>query len=316
MRKFSYFLLLLVFVTTTACNLKTKRSEVAKKPGTKAEQVTAKGRDEEAAQEELEMRPEVSRPKGQSVGLILGPGGMKTFAHLGVLKEFEKAKIPVRAVVGLEMGALMGAFYSATGSANEAEWKLFKLKEEDLAEKSLFQSKDKMSSVNNLLEFTKKELGAKNISEFKVSFSCMSLSMRDEKVYILDNGNAVNALKNCLPYPPLFKPSGDRLAAVNYVKQAADFLKNNGMDVVVLVNVISAGKFMSDEQANEQPVLANLWIQTRKSLLESEPLVDYTITIDTKNMGLNGFEYRRALIQTGGNDGRQQVSIFANKFGF
>ncbi|MEI7973267.1 MAG: hypothetical protein WCH11_02755, partial [Bdellovibrio sp.] len=43
------------------------------------------------------------------LGLILGPGALRALAHVGFLQELSKAQVPVRGIVGLEMGALAGA---------------------------------------------------------------------------------------------------------------------------------------------------------------------------------------------------------------
>ncbi|GGJ08066.1 putative NTE family protein YlbK [Alicyclobacillus cellulosilyticus] len=48
------------------------------------------------------------------VGLALGSGGARGFAHIGVLKAFEEHGVPVHAVSGSSMGSMVAAFY-ATG---------------------------------------------------------------------------------------------------------------------------------------------------------------------------------------------------------
>lgn len=53
----------------------------------------------------------ISRPK---IGLVLGAGGAKGLAHVGVIKALVEHNIPVDMVVGSSMGALVGAFF-ATG---------------------------------------------------------------------------------------------------------------------------------------------------------------------------------------------------------
>ncbi len=46
---------------------------------------------------------------GKAVGIVLGGGGARGFAHLGVLKAFAEANIPVDVIGGNSMGALIGA---------------------------------------------------------------------------------------------------------------------------------------------------------------------------------------------------------------
>ena len=49
---------------------------------------------------------------GQAVGVVLGGGGARGFAHLGILRALEHANIPVDIIGGNSMGALIGAQYA------------------------------------------------------------------------------------------------------------------------------------------------------------------------------------------------------------
>lgn len=311
LRKLQISFVLVSLLFLAACPAPTRRSQPQQKEKSPTTPATNTEAEETASEDNYK-----TKSKDLSVGLILGPGGVKAFSHLGVLKEFERAKIPIKAVVGLEMGSLVAAFYASTGSANEAEWKLSKMKEEDLVERGFFQAKDKPGMVTNLLEFTKRELGARSINEYRRTFGCISVSMREEKALVTDSGPSVNALKNCIPYPPLFKPVGERVAGVSYIKEAVDYLRLNGCDVVILVNPISKGKFMRDDELIAQPAVGNLWIQVRKNLAESAALVDYVIPLDTKGIGLMDFGQWRGAMQSGVNEGRYHINIISNKFGF
>lgn len=50
---------------------------------------------------------------GKAVGVVLGGGGARGFAHLGILKAFEENGVPVDIIGGNSMGALIGACYVA-----------------------------------------------------------------------------------------------------------------------------------------------------------------------------------------------------------
>ena len=52
--------------------------------------------------------------------LALGGGGARGFAHLGVLHVLDEVRLPVRAIVGTSMGAVVGGMYLAHGSAARA----------------------------------------------------------------------------------------------------------------------------------------------------------------------------------------------------
>jgi NTE family protein len=57
----------------------------------------------------------------QKVGLVLSGGGAKGLAHIGVLKQLEKNRIPIDYIVGTSMGAIVGALYAAGYSPKEIE---------------------------------------------------------------------------------------------------------------------------------------------------------------------------------------------------
>jgi NTE family protein len=52
----------------------------------------------------------IKRPR---IALVLGGGGARGFAHLGVLKAFEEAHIPIDLIVGTSAGSLFGGLYAA-----------------------------------------------------------------------------------------------------------------------------------------------------------------------------------------------------------
>lgn len=53
------------------------------------------------------------------IGLVLGGGGAKGFAHIGVIEELERRHIPVDAISGTSMGAVVGSMYAIGNDAGE-----------------------------------------------------------------------------------------------------------------------------------------------------------------------------------------------------
>src|SRR5690606_41861538 len=62
--------------------------------------------------------------KNPKIGLVLGGGGARGAAHVGVLKELERLRIPVDYVVGTSMGAIVGGLYAAGMSPEQIDWEL------------------------------------------------------------------------------------------------------------------------------------------------------------------------------------------------
>src|SRR5262245_20263228 len=55
------------------------------------------------------------------VGVALGGGGARGLAHIGVLKAFEEEDVPVRAIAGNSVGALIGSLYAAGITTSKME---------------------------------------------------------------------------------------------------------------------------------------------------------------------------------------------------
>ncbi|MGI9221703.1 MAG: patatin-like phospholipase family protein, partial [Woeseiaceae bacterium] len=53
---------------------------------------------------------DVARPR---IGLVLGGGGARGAAHIGVLQELERLRVPVDAIAGTSMGAIVGGLYAS-----------------------------------------------------------------------------------------------------------------------------------------------------------------------------------------------------------
>lgn len=60
----------------------------------------------------------VARAEEERIGLVLSGGGARGVAHVGVLKKLEELQVPVHAIAGTSMGALVGGLY-ATGLSSE-----------------------------------------------------------------------------------------------------------------------------------------------------------------------------------------------------
>ena len=55
------------------------------------------------------------------IGLVLGGGGARGAAHIGVLKELERQRVPIDAIAGTSMGAIIGGLYASGMSVEELE---------------------------------------------------------------------------------------------------------------------------------------------------------------------------------------------------
>ena len=55
------------------------------------------------------------------IGLVLSGGGARGAAHIGVLKVLDELRVPIDAIAGTSMGAVVGGLYASGLSAREIE---------------------------------------------------------------------------------------------------------------------------------------------------------------------------------------------------
>ena len=80
--------------------------------------------------------PGISMRKAKSIGLVLGGGGARGLAHIGVLKVLEKEKISPDIIVGTSIGSIVGGALASGMKAEELEKKVVSFLKSDLFKSS------------------------------------------------------------------------------------------------------------------------------------------------------------------------------------
>ncbi len=178
----------------------------------------------------------------KKVAVILGPGGGKTFAHVGVLKALQQQRIPIDKVVGLEWGALMGGLFATKGAVHDMEWKLYKMEQQNLPHPKGFFSRKSVGeeSVNVMDGFLKEAFARDDLNGGKIPFICPARSIWTGVVNWQTRGAYNEAVKKCLTYPPVFKANGTFLAGASQATEAIERLVKEGFNVIIFVNVLGS----------------------------------------------------------------------------
>jgi NTE family protein len=247
------------------------------------------------------------------VAVILGPGGYRTFAHATVLKEFSKARIPVEKVVGIEWGALAGAFFALDGKAHEAEWKLYKLDAKSLEAQGFFSRKNEPQSIKALQKYLGENFSGKDLSSMKVKFACPALSLQSGTVAFYEKGSAAAVMEMCLSYPPHWTPSRGSVAGALSISEAADRLRREGYNVIILVNVLGSGPIpLGREDLGAQV----LWNEVRRNVWVAKSRVTDVVEVDMKGIGLYDLEARKGISQAAEKAAQGAVRTLSDKYGF
>lgn len=145
--------------------------------------------------------------KHKRVGLALGSGGARGWAHLGVLQALKEKNIPVDFVAGTSMGAVVGAFVAARREdilrelAQNMDWKRLR---QFFWEVSL--SRSGLTDGKKLLKETHKLLGVKEFRELELPFRAVATDLDAGGEVVLSSGNLLQALRASISIPGLFSP--------------------------------------------------------------------------------------------------------------
>lgn len=245
------------------------------------------------------------------LGIILGPGALRSFAHVGVLTELAKAKLPIHAVTGIEMGSLVAAIYANKGQPYDVEWQMMKLKESDLVQKGLLSSSPRPGEAQSLNEFMNMALSSARAENSKINFACPAFHIGKRQTYVMNKGAYSQMLPFCLSFPPLFKPYQQNIAGVSDLKPLVDYLKNKGVNYIVYVDVLMGNNKLDSANFETE----SLWSLTAANLAKQEKIVNEVIRVPLQNFSLTDFSHRKEILQRGQQVGARAANDLKKKLG-
>lgn len=214
-----------------------------------------------------------AQKKQPKIGLVLSGGGAKGLAHIGVLKEIDKAGLQIDYIGGTSMGAIVGGLYAAGYSGIEIErivdsvslidvlqdvrprnaLPYFQKEFAELHAISLPVTKNgislprAVSKGQNVLDLFNYVLApVDSIQDFKqlpIPFFCVATDAETGKMVLLEKGSLAMALRASGSFPTLLNPVEidnkllmDGGIANNF---PSDIMKAKGIDIIIGVDVQS-----------------------------------------------------------------------------
>ncbi|MBT2649725.1 patatin-like phospholipase family protein [Bacillus sp. ISL-34] len=178
----------------------------------------------------------MSEPK---VGLALGSGGARGFAHIGVIKVLQQEGIPIDMIAGSSMGAMVAAFYGA-GSDIERLYKLsraFKRKYylDFTIPKMGFISGKRTKDLIRVFTYGKK------FEELDIPVAVVATDIKTGEKVIFQEGPIAPAVRASISIPGIFIPEkiGNRLLVDGGVvdRVPVSVVKDMGADIIIGVDV-------------------------------------------------------------------------------
>ena len=209
-----------------------------------------------------------TRPR---IGLVLGGGGAKGAAHIGVLKALEELRVPIDCIAGTSMGALIGATYASGSSSSEIEAAVRSIDwantigGQDVRDRMPIEEKLSDSSYSNNLELgiangrlrgrggliaaqhvesllsrlVASAQFTRNFDELPIPFRAVATDMRAGQMVVLGEGDLSIAMRASMAIPGVFTPVeyGDALLADGGITRnlPVDVARELCADVVIAV---------------------------------------------------------------------------------
>ncbi|KGX88560.1 patatin-like phospholipase family protein [Pontibacillus litoralis] len=177
----------------------------------------------------------MTRPK---IGIALGSGGARGFAHLGVLNVLQQENIPIDMVAGTSMGALVGAFYCA-GQEMETMYRLartFKRKyyTDITVPKMGFIQGKRIKELIRMFTFNKP------LEALDIPLSVIATDIYNGEKVVFTQGNVAEAVRASISIPGIFVPEkvGKRLLIDGGVvdRLPISTVKQMGADIIIAVD--------------------------------------------------------------------------------
>lgn len=140
------------------------------------------------------------------LALVLGGGGARGLAHVGVLEEFERADIPIDLIIGCSSGSIVGALYANHPHAYYIKTLVEKLKRNDLIDINLFDIRYGLTQGKSLKKFLCKYLGDKEFNQLHIPLLIVATDLLEGELVCLGGGPVIPAVHASCAYPLYFTP--------------------------------------------------------------------------------------------------------------
>ena len=179
--------------------------------------------------------------KRKKIGIALGGGSVRGFAHLGVLKVLEEYQVKVDYIAGTSIGAILGSLYASglevdhiISIANRIKWgKLFSAFSINLGG---------LSSSIEIEKLVKKFIPHDSFDELKIPLKVTVTNILEGRLEIRDTGSLSKSVRISATFPGLYSPveeNGKFYCDGGMMSQVpVEIVKQMGADIVIGVDVL------------------------------------------------------------------------------
>ena len=188
--------------------------------------------------------PQVPAPKKvPKLGLALGGGAARGFAHIGVIQVLEENGIKPDLVVGTSAGSLVAAFYASGKTGAQLQWLADTMDESQLTDWTIpFMSRG-MLRGEALGRYVNSQLNGAKIEDLKMPLGIVATDLHTGDGILFRRGDIATAVRASSAVPSVFEPV--RIGNKDYVDGGlvspvpVRSARQMGADIVIAVDISS-----------------------------------------------------------------------------
>lgn len=183
----------------------------------------------------------MSTNNNQSVSLVLGSGGARGLAHIGIIHWLEENGFKIHSISGCSIGALIGGVYAAGQLDKFEQWVCAITKFEIVSLLDISWKTSGLVRGDRIISTLVDLLGDQLIEDLPVSYTAIAADIKGEKEVWIQSGKLFDAIRASISLPLFFTPfnrNGVDLidgGVLNPVPIAPTF--GDGTDVTIAVNL-------------------------------------------------------------------------------
>ncbi|RJG05674.1 patatin-like phospholipase family protein [Noviherbaspirillum cavernae] len=182
-------------------------------------------------------------PRSVKIGLALGGGAARGFAHIGVIKALEAQGIVPDVVVGTSAGSLVGALYAAGNNGFALNKMALEMEEAAISDWSvpLFSKGTGVLKGEALQNYVNKAINGVPLEKLKIPFGAVATDLNNGQPILFQRGNTGLAVRASSAVPSVFQPVkiGDHAYVDGGLVSPVPvrFARQMGADFVIAVNI-------------------------------------------------------------------------------
>lgn len=147
------------------------------------------------------------------VALVLGSGGPRGFAHIGVLKVLDEEGIRPDLIIGSSVGAMVGALYAAGLDAKQLERLAYEINVAEFFEFRVLTGG--LATGQAVQDYVNARVGGEPIERLRIAFAATATRQRDGELVVFNSGDTGLAVRAASASPGQFEPV--RIGRESYV---------------------------------------------------------------------------------------------------